>query len=135
MKFYDLNTILNFGKFEGETIKEVAEIQPSYLDWCAINLDHFYIDEGEIEELKGINPGFSFSEEAKEKLAEKYGNWEDEQEYYADYENPYDYNQPDYYQDYERDTFDALTDGQYGSYDDWRENGGDLDGLMDGLGF
>lgn len=33
------------------------------------------------------------------------------------------------------DTFDALTDGQYGDYDDFIENGGDMDSLMDALGF
>jgi len=134
MKFYDLNTVLNFGKFEGKTIQEVAGIQPSYLDWCAINLEHFYIDDEEVEALKEAYPSFSFSEEAKAKLAEKYEAWENEQEDYPDYDSPDDYDRPDY-QDYERDTFDALTDGQYGSYDDWREDGGDIDSLMDGLGF
>lgn len=37
--------------------------------------------------------------------------------------------------DYERDTFDALTDGMYGDYDEWRERGGDIDSLMDSLGY
>lgn len=35
----------------------------------------------------------------------------------------------------ERDTFYALTDGQYGDYDEWRERGGDIDSLMDSLGY
>lgn len=47
--------------------------------------------------------------------------------------NPYDDYEDDY--DYERDTFYALTDGQYGDYDEWRENGGDIDSLMDALGY
>ena len=33
--------------------------------------------------------------------------------------------------DNERDTFYALTDGMYGDYDEWKENGGDMDNLMD----
>ena len=48
----------------------------------------------------------------------------------------------DYYEDYcgydddnERDTFYALTDGMYGDYDEWRTNGGNIDSLMDGLGY
>ena len=134
MKFYDLNTVLNFGKFKNKTIQEMAGIQPSYLDWCAINLEDFYIDKEEIEALKEAYPGFSFSEDAKGKLAEKYEVWENEQEDYLDYDSFDNYDRPDY-QDYEQDTFDALTDGQYGSYDDWRENSGDIDSLMDGLGF
>lgn len=36
--------------------------------------------------------------------------------------------------DTDRETFDALTDGQYGSYDDFVDNGGDLDWLSDALG-
>jgi hypothetical protein len=56
-----------------------------------------------------------------------------EEEYDAnDHNDSYDYyDEPDY----ERDTFDALTDGQYGDYDDWRDSGGDMDSLRDGLGF
>ena len=37
--------------------------------------------------------------------------------------------------DNERDTFYALTDGMYGDYDEWKENGGDMDTLMDSLGY
>lgn len=37
--------------------------------------------------------------------------------------------------DYQRDTFYALTDGMYGDYDEWREAGGDIGTLMDGLGY
>jgi hypothetical protein len=128
MKFYNLDTEFTFGKFEGKTVREILNIQPSYIDWCAINLDHFFISHEVIEEIKSIIPDFSISEEGQNKLLEKYKTWENEQEDYDDYD---DYND---YHDYERDTFDALTDGQYGDYDDWIENGGDLDNLMDGLG-
>lgn len=53
-------------------------------------------------------------------------------------EDDYDYGLGRSYDDdndYERETFYALTDGQYGDYDEWRENGGDMDGLMDSLGY
>ena len=53
------------------------------------------------------------------------------------YNEDYDYNDYCSYDsdDYERDTFYALTDGMYGDYDEWRENGGDIDSLMDSLGY
>ena len=55
---------------------------------------------------------------------------ENEDNYDDQYENdPYDG------YDWEEEEFDALTDGQYGDYDDFRENGGDLDYLRDVLGF
>ena len=59
-------------------------------------------------------------------------NEEVEEEIEDDYsvDNEYDRDEVDY----DRDTFDALTDGQYGDYDDWREGGGDFDSLRDSLG-
>lgn len=47
-----------------------------------------------------------------------------------DNEDSVDYND----NDWEKDTFDALTDGQYGSYEDFNENGGDMGYLRDILG-
>ena len=51
-----------------------------------------------------------------------------------DFESFDSYSYEDDY-DYERDTFYALTDGMYGDYDEWRERGGDIDMLMDCLGY
>lgn len=52
------------------------------------------------------------------------------------YDDDYDYSDS-YYDDndYERDTFYALTDGMCGDYEEWREHGGDISSLMDGLGY
>lgn len=36
---------------------------------------------------------------------------------------------------YEEETFYVLTGGIYGDYDEWLENGGDFDSLMDSLGY
>lgn len=59
-----------------------------------------------------------------------------QEDYEPDYDNDYDdYDDYDDDNDYERDTFDALTDGQYGDYDDFRDDGGNIDDLMDRLGF
>ena len=55
---------------------------------------------------------------------------------YDDYDNDYGYcGYDDDANDYERDTFYALTDDMYGDYDEWRENGGSIDSLMDCLGY
>jgi len=53
------------------------------------------------------------------------------------YDEDYDYDSYccDDDNDYERDTFYALTDGMYGSYEDWKERNGDMDSLMDSLGY
>src|SRR5690554_957889 len=110
MKYYDLDTEFTFGKYEGKTVREIIEIQPAYIDWCAINLDHFYISTEVIEEIKASYSNFKISEEGVNKLNEKHEQRETEQEDYGDY-----------YEDYERESY-----GEYaGSYAQ------DVEGLSD----
>lgn len=80
MKFYNLDTEFTFGKFQGNTVRQVIDIQSSYLDWCALNLDHFYISDEVIEKIKSIKPDFKLSDEGIKKLNEKYEVWESEQQ-------------------------------------------------------
>lgn len=99
MRFYTLDTEFTFGKYEGKTVKEILEIQPSYLDWCAINLDHFYISDEIISEIKVIKPDFTITEEGKQKLADKYSTWENEQQQ-DDYDDYDDYDRRESYGQY-----------------------------------
>jgi hypothetical protein len=85
MKFYNLDTEFTFGKFKGKTVREVLDIQHSYIDWCAINLDHFFISDEVIKEIKSIVPNFSISEEAQNKLSEKWLNLFEVLELYLHY--------------------------------------------------
>lgn len=94
MKSYDLDTLFTFGKYEGKTLKEIIEQEPDYLDWCVINLDHFYLSDDMVEEITKINKNFKLSDIALEKLKEKYQNFESDH--------------------YERDN-------GWQSYDDWLE--------------
>jgi hypothetical protein len=61
---YELESSLNFGKFKGSTIKEIAELEPSYLNWCAVNIDQFYLSEEVIDQIKELCPAFILSNEA-----------------------------------------------------------------------
>jgi broad specificity phosphatase PhoE len=117
MKFYTLDTEFTFGKYEGKTVKEILEIQPTYLDWCAINLDHFYISDEIIAEIKVIKPDFTITEEGKQKLADKYSTWENEQQQddnddYDDYDRRESYGQyaGSYAQDVEGLSDDFIND-------------------------
>jgi hypothetical protein len=96
MKFYDLDTEFTFGKFEGKAVRQILYFQPSYLDWCVINLEHFCITENVITEIKTIKPDFAFSVEGQQKLDEKYSKRETEQEDINDY--------------YDRDSHEDQTD-------------------------
>lgn len=130
MKNYELDSIFTFGKYKGLSLHQILIENPSYIQWCILNLDHFNVDEDVFGEFQQINPNFQFSDDAISKLQD---NWFDE----IDAEEYFEYDEPDYdcSADWEQDTFDALTDGQYGSYHDFIENGGDWDNMMDGMGF
>lgn len=78
MKFYTLNTKFTFGKFTGKTLEEVLKIQPDYIDWCLINLDHYCLPEYAIEQIKVLKPNFTISEKAGQVLSDKYLIWENE---------------------------------------------------------
>lgn len=79
MKFYTLNTKFTFGKFSGKTLEEVLKIQPGYIDWCLINLDHYCLSKHVIEQIKVLKPGFTISEKAEQILSDKYLTWGNEQ--------------------------------------------------------
>lgn len=98
MKFYDLNTEFTFGKYNGNTIRQILDFQPSYIDWCAINLDHFIMSEDAIEEVKKIKPTFAFSTEGIEKMNEKLEQWSNEELSYQDYDQGFDDRNADYNQ-------------------------------------
>ncbi|OYQ50608.1 exodeoxyribonuclease X C-terminal domain-containing protein [Flavobacterium aurantiibacter] len=119
MRFYTLDTEFTFGKYEGKTMKEILEIQPTYLDWCAINLDHFYISDEIIAEIKVIKPDFTITEEGKQKLADKYSTWENEQQ--GDDYDDYDDYSPSYEKyggayGYDDDTIDNAFEGDPENY-------------------
>ena len=80
MKFYDLDSQFAFGKYEGKTIREIVDLQPTYIDWCATNLDHFYISEDLIEEIKKIKNDFVLTAKGRQKMDEIYIIWKQEQE-------------------------------------------------------
>lgn len=52
MKFYDIDSIFTFGKYEGETLAEVFEKDPKYIKQCEENMDDFYISPDVLKELR-----------------------------------------------------------------------------------
>lgn len=55
MKFYDIDSVFAFGKYEGQTIAEVYEKDPKYLKYCEENIDEFYVSPSVMRELKSMN--------------------------------------------------------------------------------
>lgn len=51
----DRNWTLPFGKYKGETIANLMESNPQYLEWC-ISADLFELDYALLDELETLNP-------------------------------------------------------------------------------
>ena len=61
MKFYDLDDVFTFGKYEGLTIAEVYEKDPKYIKYCEDNIDEFYVSPSLKRELKSLGRAISDS--------------------------------------------------------------------------
>ena len=94
MKEYTQNSLLKFGKYNGSILEDIAKTDPNYINWCIINLDHFYLSEEAIEELRA-NSGLVISEEATLALEQNRSEISD-----ASDSNDFDFD------DYERRTYD-----------------------------
>ena len=55
MKFYDIDSLFTFGKYEGMSLAEVFMKDPGYLKYCAENIDEFYISPSAERELKELS--------------------------------------------------------------------------------
>lgn len=71
VKEYTVNSIIKFGRFKGKTLSEIVSIQADYIEWCIVNLDHFYISEETVNDLVEINIEFTISDEMRDILDEK----------------------------------------------------------------
>ena len=120
MKNYDEITVLNFGKYKDKTLLEVAKTNFSYIEWCLLNVDRFYVSKNLLERLADRFKRSKVSENVLNAVAAKHRKLlklEKEQE-----KEDNRYNEPDGWYNYnERDTY-----GQYrGSYAQ------DVEGLSD----
>lgn len=87
MKLYNLNSKLDFGEYRQETLKEIFLKDPEYIEECILDIPTFCFNPGSIDTLEDMHPEFSFSEEAVNKLDEKYDIYEDEENNFDDMEN------------------------------------------------
>ena len=62
MKFYDIDSVFTFGKYEGMTIAEVYQKDPKYLKYCEENIDEFYVSPSVMRELKSMSRSINDSD-------------------------------------------------------------------------
>ena len=101
MNTYKLDSVFDFGKYEGSKLEEILEKDPSYIEWCICNLDYFLITEEDITSITEAFPSFSLSGQAEEILSEKRIEFENESDNNEDkYYSSDDYYEPDTYDNY-----------------------------------
>lgn len=76
MKPYTLNTKLEFGKYSGNSLKEVVESDPNYIEWCILNLGHFRLSDSTVAEIRKIQRSFRLSVDAEIKRKNKQKEWD-----------------------------------------------------------
>ncbi len=133
MHFYGLDTAFHFGQHKGLTVRQVLEINPSYLGFCVRTLDHFALRRADVITWqqdfpalqKWLNTEVWAKLDAKEAALKRSAAIED-------YDDRLDTDYAYQGRNSDRGVFDALTDGQYGDFENW---GGNMDSLRDALGY
>lgn len=117
------------------SIKKLVIFLQSSIDVLTKNQNLWLGSENRIKKLLEIKKRFEQRDELKEEeyfIGTPFIIEEDNNENYDEVNEQYSSEDNNY--DYERDSFYALTDGQYGDYEDWQENDGNWDNLRDDLG-
>ena len=136
MKFYDLDDIFTFGKYEGQTITEVYEKDPKYIKYCEENIDEFYVSPALKRDLKSLGRAVSdsalldmdFDTMSDDEIASFMTNMDDDNEFSEDrLEKDFDWDRADdipddnpfdeFEDEYDENEFDEFNDEFGDSYD------------------
>lgn len=128
--FDSIEDIFNFGRYEGLSLADVLDINPSYIDWCVYQCDgrHFIISDEAIEQIKKAYPEFKITSNFEYACEQRQAEFD--LEIYDEVENEarnYIYNNDDsfgryagsYAQDemgYSDDDIDTIFDGDPSAY-------------------
>ena len=87
MKLYSLSTKLDFGEYKGTSLKDVFMTDPDYVETSILENPTFCFTNHTLEKLEDMKNDFIFSDEAAEKLEEKYQIYEEEENEFDETEN------------------------------------------------
>lgn len=130
-KFESIENRFNFGKYNGLSLSDVMEINPSYLEWCLSNCEgvHILIEDNVISQLRMVFPEYPITDSFVELCEQRQYAYDEEinEEVENDFRNYIDNNEPDTYsryagsyaQDemgYSDDDIDTIFDGDPSAY-------------------
>ena len=125
MKVYYLTTIFTFGRHKGKTLKQVLKVDFQYIDWCLRNVEDFVIAQSQFGQITEEFGHFSY--EAFKAQKNKWGSYNNKN--YDGYPEPTTNMMDDI--DWEAETFEAITGGELG---DWEDFDGSLDDAFTAMG-
>ena len=70
LKQYYFNVPIDFGMYKGEILQEIIEKNGSYIKWCVLNVDYFFVALEDLQECYD-KMGWILSDDAKLALAKK----------------------------------------------------------------
>lgn len=56
MKEYTLQSVFDFGKYRGKTVLEVIRTDPSYVEWCILEVENFRMRPESLSDLQINHP-------------------------------------------------------------------------------
>ena len=115
----------NFGRYNGLTLADVLDINPSYVDWCVKECDgiHFLIGDKAISQIKIAYPEFFMSDYFVNLCKNRFSDYENDLDECEDYNN-YAYERE------ERSSY-GLYAGSY-TQDEMGYSDDDIDTIFDG---
>lgn len=141
MKFYDLDDVFTFGKYEGLTIAEVYEKDPKYIKYCEENIDEFYVSPSLKRDLKSMGRAISdsalldrdFDKMSDDEIAEFMHQMDDGDEFdEGKLDDEFDWDSADIPDDSPFDEFeDEFDENEFDEFGD--EFGDSYDGNIDDL--
>lgn len=141
MKFYDLDDVFTFGKYEGQTIAEVFEKDPKYIKYCEENIDEFYVSPTLKRDLKSLGRAVSdsalldmdFDKMTDDEIAAFMSNMDDDNEFSSDrLEKDFDWDNADIADDTPYDRLESDIDDEI--MDEFNELSDYDDGFGDSFG-
>ena len=114
MKFYDIDSVFISGKYAGETLAEVFEKDPKYINYCQENDDDFYVSPEVMKELRTLARDHRLLTQDLDKMSddelaefmEEMNDIDVFDDIFAEFEDEYDIEDDDYnFDDFEDQVF------------------------------
>ena len=125
-QFKSIEDRFNFGKYNGLSLSDIMEINPSYVEWCLSQCDgiHILFEDNVISQLKEVFPEYTITDSFIELCEQR--QYDYELEIYEEVEDDF----RSYVENTDPDTYDRYA-GSY-AQDEMGYSDDDIDTIFDG---